>query len=118
MKSEVIFDGDNHKWIVLGRDPEKSEEVIDTNEYIIVSDGQACLLDPGGIEIFPQVLTEITRHISTDNIACIISSHQDPDISSSLAMWTDLCPNIKVYCSWIWTGFIAHFGMGTKLSLI
>lgn len=117
MKSEILFEEGSHKWIVMGRDLEKKEEVIDTNEYIIINEDQAMLLDPGGIEIFPQVLTEITKYVSTDNIKVIFASHQDPDISSSLAMWLDLCPNVKVYCSWIWTGFIAHFGMGTKLEL-
>lgn len=117
MKSEILYEDGNHKWIMMGRDPEKKQEVIDTNEFIIESEGQACLLDPGGIEIFPQVLTEMTRHISTDAVKLIIASHQDPDISSSLAMWLDLCPNVKVYCSWIWSGFIAHFGMGTSLVL-
>ena len=75
------------------------------------------LLDPGGIEIFPQVLTELTKYVPTENIKVIFASHQDPDISSSLSMWLDLCPNVEVYCSWIWTGFIAHFGMGTRLIL-
>jgi flavorubredoxin len=117
MRSEVLFESGGHKWITLGRDPEKRGEVIDTNEFIIINNGQAVLLDPGGIEIFPQVLTEITRYVSTDNIKAIIASHQDPDIASSLAMWVDLCPNVKTYCPWIWSGFIAHFGMGTKLEL-
>lgn len=118
MRSEILFDSGDHKWIVLGRDAEKKNEVIDTNEFIIVDNGQAILLDPGGIEIFPQVLTEMTRFVSTANIKAIIASHQDPDIASSLAMWLDLVPDVKIYCSWIWTGFIAHFGMGTELKLI
>jgi flavorubredoxin len=117
MRSEILFESGEHKWIVLGRDNEKKNEVIDTNEYIVVNNGQAVLLDPGGIEIFPQVLTELTRFVSTVNIKTIVASHQDPDIASSLAMWLDLVPDVKIYCSWIWTGFIAHFGMGTQLKL-
>ncbi len=117
MKSEILYSSGEHKWIVLGRDIERKSEVIDTNEYVIVNNGQAVLLDPGGIEIFPQVLTELTRFISTANIKTIVASHQDPDIASSLAMWLDLVPDVKIYCSWIWTGFISHFGMGTQLKL-
>lgn len=117
MKSEILFEKDNHQWVVIGRDPDKKDEVIDTNEYIIISDGEAVLLDPGGIEIFPQVLTEITKYISTEQIKVIFSSHQDPDIASSLALWYDLCDDLTVYCSWIWKGFISHFGMGTDLQL-
>lgn len=118
MRSEILFESGEHKWIVIGRDTEKRAEVIDTNEYVIINNGQAVLLDPGGIEIFPQVLTEMTRFVSTDSIKAIVASHQDPDIASSLAMWLDLVPEVKIYCSWIWTGFIAHFGMGTQLKLI
>ncbi len=117
MKSEILFEENDHKWVVIGRDPEKKESVIDTNEYLIINNNNAVLLDPGGIEIFPQVLTELTKYVDTDNIRSIVASHQDPDISSSLSMWLDLCPNVKVYCPWIWTGFIAHFGMGTNLTL-
>jgi flavorubredoxin len=118
MKSQVIYESGEHKWVFIGRDPEKLNEVIDTNEYLIISNGQGVLLDPGGTAIFPQVLTELTRHISTENIKVIISSHQDPDIASSLAMWLDLCPDVKVYCSWLWTGFLSHFGIGSTLKLI
>ena len=75
MRSEVLFDSGDHKWIVLGRDTEKKNEVIDTNEFIVVNNGQAVLLDPGGIEIFPQVLTEMTRFVSTENIKAIVASH-------------------------------------------
>ncbi len=117
MKSEVLFDDGTHKWVVLGRDPDKKEEIIDTNEYLIVSEEQAVILDPGGIEVFPQVLTEVTRHVSTDKIQAIVASHQDPDIASSLSMWLGLSPNIKVYCPWVWTTFIAHFGLGVDLNL-
>ncbi|MFP4527585.1 MAG: MBL fold metallo-hydrolase [Candidatus Kapaibacterium sp.] len=117
MKSRVIFEDDDHKWVVIGRDDEKEKEVIDTNEYIIIHKDQAMLLDPGGTAIFPQVLTELTRYVDTQNIRVILASHQDPDIASSLAMWLDLCEDVKVYCSWLWTGFISHFGMGTTLKL-
>ena len=60
MKSTVIFEEGQHRWIVIGRDPEKSSHVIDTNEYVIVSKGEGMLLDPGGIEIFPRVLAELS----------------------------------------------------------
>ncbi|MGK5095052.1 MBL fold metallo-hydrolase [Deltaproteobacteria bacterium TL4] len=118
MKSKVLYEKQGHQWIILGRDAEKQDQVIDTNEYAIVSNGEVLLLDPGGIEIFPQVLAELTKHIQIESIKAIAASHQDPDIVSSLAMWLDLSPEIKVYCPWTWTGFIAHFGMGTELELI
>lgn len=117
MISKVIFEKGSHKWVYLGRDKNKPEEVIDTNQFVVIDKDQGMLLDPGGIEIFPNVLTEITKHISTENIIGLIASHQDPDIASSLALWLDLCDGLSIYCPWIWTGFLAHFGMGTRLKL-
>jgi flavorubredoxin len=118
MKSKVLFDSNDHKWVVFGRDPQKNEDVIDTNQYLIISKGQGFLLDPGGIEIFPQVLTEVTKYIDTGSIRGILASHQDPDIASSLSLWVDLSKNLKSYCSWLWGPFLAHFSMGTHLEFV
>ena len=117
MKSEILFDSNDHKWFVIGRDDTKKENVIDTNEFVIVDNNEAMLLDPGGIEIFPSVLTEITKYVEISKIRTIFASHQDPDISSSLAMWLDLVPDLEIYVPWIWIGFISHFGMGTDFKL-
>jgi flavorubredoxin len=117
MKSEILFEANDHKWIVIGRDDTKKDNVIDTNEFVIMDNDEVMLLDPGGIEIFPSVLTEITKYVEISKIRTIFASHQDPDISSSLAMWLDLVPDLEIFVPWIWTGFISHFGMGTDFKL-
>jgi len=118
MKSSVIAESGKLRWIVLGRDPEKNPQVIDTNQYLIVADGQGMLLDPGGIEIFPRVLAELTRHLALDRIRILFASHQDPDIISSLPLWLDLNPDAVTYCSRLWTGFIAHFATGKDAKMV
>lgn len=117
MKSTVIFEQGQHRWIVIGRDPEKSSHVIDTNEYVIVSKGEGMLLDPGGIEIFPRVLAELSKHIRLEDIRVLFASHQDPDIISSLALWLDLNPRATTYSSWLWTAFLAHFAARADLTI-
>ena len=117
MQSKTLFNEDGHQWIAIGRDPEKDSHVIDTNEYVIISHGHAMFLDPGGIQIFPHVLAELTKYVRVEDIRAIFASHQDPDISSSLAMWLDLNPSITTYCSWLWTGFISHFSTGNAIEL-
>ena len=117
MQSKVLYNQDGHQWIVIGRDPEKDSHVIDTNEYVIINRGHAMLLDPGGIQIFPQVLAELAKYVRMQDIKVIFASHQDPDICSSLAMWLDLNPTIKTYCSWLWTGFVSHFSTGAVITL-
>lgn len=114
MRSEVIFDNGKHKWIAIGRDPEKNQNVIDTNEYLIIdNEDKGMILDPGGIEIFAPVLVETSKYILPENIEKMLVSHQDPDIASSLALWVNMNETMEVYCSWLWAGFISHFSMGT-----
>ncbi len=110
-KTEVIFESESHKWIMITRDPSKLSYVIDTNEYLIINKEQkGFLIDPGGLEIFPVVFGSISRDFSPDDITHIFSSHQDPDIISSISLWLEVNPQIKCYISWLWTSFVPHFG--------
>jgi flavorubredoxin len=111
MIAKTIFDDGSHRWIVLARDPERSDSVIDTNEYLIVSNGEAILLDPGGTEIFPSVLRMVASLIDIEQLKGFFASHQDPDIMSSLPLWMGLCRESTSFMPWLWTSFIAHFGV-------
>ena len=51
MKHVTLHDENGVRWIVFGRDPEKSDHIVDTNEFLIIANGEAILLDPGGVEI-------------------------------------------------------------------
>ena len=109
MKDTILFD-DGYKWIFFGRDPDKPEKIIDTNQYL-VKDGNRCLLlDPGGIETFSAMLASVTRHVRLEDITEIFASHQDPDIISSLGLWDKALPHTRLHAPWIWEGFIRHFG--------
>ena len=108
---EYIYESDTHKWMAITRDPSKLDHIIDTNEFLIInSDNKGLLLDPGGLEIFPIVFSSISRDFSPDDITHIFSSHQDPDIISSISLWLEVNPSIKCYISWLWTTFLPHFG--------
>lgn len=110
MKSEIIYKNNDATWVVLGRDPNKPDYIIDTNEYIIVSNGNTIILDPGSTEIFPEVVSSISKFVSIESIKYIFGSHQDPDILSSLSMWQAVCSEAITYVPWTWTSFITHFG--------
>ncbi len=105
-----IFERDNHAWHIVARDPDKKEHLIDSNEYLIVSDGKGALLDPGGQDIFPAVFSALSKVLTVDNVQFIFSSHQDPDISSSIPLWHTFNPKIRCYVSWLWANFLPHFG--------
>ena len=110
MISRKIHNGAT-QWFVYGRDHDKPEEIIDTNQYLIKSGCDAILLDPGGIEIFAPMLTALVNDIELAEISHIFASHQDPDIISSLGLWDEVVPHATLHSPWLWKGFIMHFGM-------
>lgn len=110
MISHTLFKDGGHSWFVFGQDPEKPDQVIDTNQYVVVSGNVAILLDPGGTEIFPAMLAALSEKVSMDQVRHLFMSHQDPDIGSSLPLWRQVCPDgMKIYLSWLWKGFVSHF---------
>lgn len=118
LQSAVLYNRNGRRWVYFGRDDDRNNNLIDTNEYLIVNNGRGMLLDPGGLEIFPSVVTGVTREIALDAVDVIVASHQDPDIISSLSMWLAVCPEVKVYASWVWGGFIPHFGNARPVETI
>jgi len=111
MQSRVLFKEGAHRWIMFARDPLKPEKIIDTNQYMIVNEDQAVLLDPGGIELFSSMLSSVVKEVPIDQIKYLFASHQDPDIISSLGLWDKALPSATLYSPWLWEGFIRHFGM-------
>lgn len=115
MKTPVtIFSSGDHRWVAVTRDPARPQHLIDTNEYLIVKADRAALLDPGGQEIFPAVFGAVTREIHVDQLDFLFASHQDPDIASSLPLWLTFRPDLRCYLSWLWQGFLPHFGGGKE----
>ncbi|MCP5160164.1 MAG: MBL fold metallo-hydrolase [Hahellaceae bacterium] len=110
MQTTTLFNK-GHRWLIFGRDPSKPERIIDTNQYMIISQNQSILLDPGGVELFAPMLAAVLKHVPIENITHLFASHQDPDIISSLGLWDQVLPNAKLYCPWLWEGFVRHFGM-------
>lgn len=108
--TQTIYEDGGHKWLAITRDPKRPEYIIDTNEYLVIRDGDAILCDPGGSEVFPAVFSALSAEFDPSRIRALFASHQDPDIISSLAMWLEFNPDIKCYLSWLWASFVTHFG--------
>lgn len=108
--AHTFFEAGEHKWIALVRDPNRPGYLVDTNEYLVTVNDDAILLDPGGAEVFPAVFSALSAAFDPRNINKLFASHQDPDIISSLSMWLEFNPELKCYISWLWTGFVPHFG--------
>ena len=106
----TLFAEGSHQWLVIARDPDKANALIDTNEYLVVDGGDALLTDPGGIEIFPAVFAALAAGFDPRQVRRIFASHQDPDVISSLSLWLDFNPALRCYASRIWHNFLPHFG--------
>lgn len=111
MKIEKIYQNNDHQWIFIGRDINKKPKLFDTNQYLIMSGDEALLTDPGGAEIFPLVMKNICSTIDLRKIKAIFCTHQDPDIISAIPLWLSLCPNAKIYLSYVWVTFVSHYGI-------
>lgn len=111
MLTKTIYTGKNHKWFVFGRDPDKPDKIIDTNQYMVTTNKNAFLMDPGGIELFSAMLASVVKQVPINQITHLFASHQDPDIISSLGLWDVALPNATLHSPWLWESFIRHFGM-------
>jgi flavorubredoxin len=119
MKCTSLFHHGEHRWLAFGRDSDKPESIIDTNQYVVCGGGNAILLDPGGMEVFPPMLAALTHEVAVEKVRGLFVSHQDPDVASSLPLWRRMCAaDAKVWVSWLWTGFMAHFDSGATFTPI
>lgn len=109
-----IYERGNHRWGAIARDPARAGHIIDTNEYLIVGGEEGMLCDPGGAEIFPAVFSALAKEFEPTRVRYVFASHQDPDIASSLALWLEVNPDIKCLVSWLWSGFLPHYGVGAE----
>ncbi len=109
MKTHTLYSKGNHQWILLGRDPERSTHVADTNLAVLLSDDTTTLIDPGGIEVFPAFLSSLTGVSSVDKIQRLVLTSPDPDAISSLPLWRQVCQGeLSVYAPSLWTDLVGH----------
>lgn len=115
MQSFELFNDGNRRWVYFGRDPERLNTIIDTNQYLILHGDKGALLDPGGLELFPPFVAALSKWVDLEKIEHIVSSHQDPDVISSLGLWLDVCPQVDVHVPFPWMLFIPHLSGGQSL---
>ena len=107
---KVLYDEDDHKVVWLGWGDDDDRGAVQTNQSLIVNKGKGILLDPGGVHLFSRVVAVISNYIDLDSIETIFFSHQDPDVSSGIALWLGVT-NADIYISELWLRFVPHFGI-------
>lgn len=115
MKSMELFNNGLRRWVYFGRDPERMKTIIDTNQYLVMHGDKGVLFDPGGVELFPAYVAVLSKEIDLEKVEHIVSSHQDPDVISSLGLFLEVCPHVQVHVPFPWLLFIPHLSGGVPL---
>ena len=110
-KYKVLYDDGTHKCVMFSFDDETHEDsFLSVNQYLIVEDGVAILIDPGSEAIFDELYDALNEHVDIQSIKYIFFSHQDPDVSGSIAQWA-ISTKAKFIMSSLWIRFMSHYGL-------
>ena len=108
---KVLYDDGIHKVIMFSFDDETHQDAfLSVNQYLIVQHGVGILIDPGSEVIFDQLYEAVGRYVDAENIKYIFFSHQDPDVSGSIAQWA-VSTQAKFIMSELWIRFMSHYGL-------
>ena len=83
-------------------------EAVQANQFLIVDNGHAALLDPGGELTYTRLFMAVSDYTSVKGLDYVIASHQDPDIVASLNRWL-VGTDCRAVVPELWERFIPHF---------
>jgi len=107
---KILYDNGVDKCIMFSFDDETHEDsFLSVNQYLIVKNGIGLLIDPGSEAIFDELYDAVAEHVEIENIKYIFFSHQDPDVSGSIAQWA-ISTKAKFIISSLWIRFMSHYG--------
>jgi flavorubredoxin len=90
---------------------------IQSNQFLVIHDGHAAVIDPGGDLTYPGLYAHLNDMITVKDLDYVIASHQDPDIISSLSKWV-VGTDCKVVISRLWKRFIPHLCRSAKACIL
>ncbi len=111
MNSYPLYDDGKHKVFWLGIEEAEDEKGILTNQYLIVDQNEAALIEPGGFFVFNRVLRNVSSIVRLTQIKYLFYSHQDPDVIAGLNLWFEYAPLAKVVISNLWVRFLPHLAV-------
>lgn len=90
--------------------------MVQSNQHLVIHDGEALLLDPGGHKTFQRALTQVSQLVGAGGrLRYLFCSHQDPDVVAALNGWL-MATDAEVLVSSLWERFIPHFGLDSRLA--
>jgi len=110
-KGTLLYQDTTHQCIMFSFDEEaENERFLSVNQYLILHEGKGILIDPGSQSVFYEMLEAVQAYIALDKLAFIFFSHQDPDVSGAIHLWSNATP-AKLVLSKVWTRFMGHYGL-------
>lgn len=113
MGSLTLFDNGTHRNILL--EDFGHGQMVQANQHLIVHEGHAMILDPGGHKVYSKALAETTSLLKGGKLDMIFFSHQDPDIVAAANGWL-MTTDAEALASQLWLRFIPHFGLDTLVA--
>ncbi|MGC4122904.1 MAG: MBL fold metallo-hydrolase [Myxococcales bacterium] len=105
---KILFDSPSHKNVFF--DDLSEGQMVQANQHVIVSDGEAMVLDPGGHKVYTKLLAQMATVARPAQIKQILFSHQDPDIVASANGWL-MMTDATAHLPSLWMRFLPHFGV-------
>ncbi len=119
MKSVTLFRKDSHRWLAFGLDRDRPQNLTDTLQYAVSGPDGTMLIDPGGMEVFPAMLSALTRELPVEDVSTILITHQDPDAASSLPLWRRVCRgDVRIMAPSLLVRSLAHLDSEIAISAI
>ncbi len=107
MSIELFNDG-KHVCLMFSDLSQEGGEAVQANQFLIVDNGRAALIDPGGNIAFNELLLTIGHYVPARDLQMILASHADPDIIASLDRWMT-STTATLHISRLWERFAPHF---------
>jgi flavorubredoxin len=90
-------------------------EAVQANQVMILDQGHAALLDPGGELTFGHLYAALGNFLDPGSLDYVLASHQDPDIVSSVDQWLAQT-SCRIVIPAVWERFIPHFTRPGRLT--
>lgn len=104
-----LFNEDGHVCLMFSDLVEEDDgESVQSNQFLIVRDGNGILLDPGGVLTYNELYMEMSKYFPPKQLKYVFASHADPDIIASLPRWL-IGSETSLLISRIWSRFVPHF---------
>jgi flavorubredoxin len=108
MGIELFNDGQHICLMFSDLIDDESGESVQSNQILIVQDGNGILLDPGGLLTYNELFIGMSKYFPPKRLKYVFASHADPDIIASLPRWLN-GSDTKLLISRIWSRFVPHF---------